>query len=439
MNSRLSVKTIRQQMEFMNELNERKFAQDALGALNEGTRPISASSSAALEMTLKKKKAEEEAEQILNDRAIIAGYSKDLENKSDVEEKNDASPLFDYNPQAEGEVMPVYLPSGIPNIILDSLDADISPIEQGNRTAKHIATQYAQFKLFGKTLDDMFMQEAIHVGNLLLHGEAKDIEDALTLIRKRPLLLQLQIVATDPLGTPVKGTLLQIAAMSGDFDLKPGIMNEKERGAVERIINTGLLSQEVVAEQLKCITSEEARQENKARIQRYLNIINKFITSIRKKIKKDIFQLEEDISQLEKDLQEERSKEVSAGFIFDPIILELTMKWFENNGEWWNVEGHRSWINAIGKLQSKLSSRDAQVASAGIDNLVDKNEIPDRTLYMPAGKSDFYNTASGLGKDFFIGQSGGRMWEACGRVRPTPRRSESWQKYINHKTSALHT
>ncbi len=73
-NRPLTPEKVREQMEWMNKPEERKRAQeaqDALGALNESTRPLSASSSAAFE-------AKEQEEQKVNDKAMADLIKEDL-------------------------------------------------------------------------------------------------------------------------------------------------------------------------------------------------------------------------------------------------------------------------------------------------------------------------------------------------------------------------
>ena len=92
--------------------------------------------------------------------------------------------------------------------------------------------------------------------------------------------------------------------------------------------------------------------------------------------------------------------------MFDPKILCDTAKWFEDNvgrfGDWWTKQSDVFWVNGFGKLESKLSSRDAQVIRAGIGNLVYDAIIPARTLNNADMSSYFFNSYSRLGVDFYL-------------------------------------
>src|SRR5205085_246631 len=119
------------------------------------------------------------------------------------------------------------------------------------------------FRLFDKPIENLLNAhpdpEATVIGNLILHGEEKDVSEALTLIEvkleKDPNYLDYAVIATDPLGRKVKGTLLQIAAMAYDVDLKSEIKEEKDKGLVERIVKLSkpYLSDEEIALQLQVI------------------------------------------------------------------------------------------------------------------------------------------------------------------------------------------
>lgn len=294
------------------------------------------------------------------------------------------------------------------------------------------APQCARLTLFGETYLNMQQtEEMTRLGKMVLSGEENDVETVLTEVKKNPALLDIVITVKDPLGTPVTGTLLQLAAMAGDVDLRDGIKKEKDRGLVERLVDAGNLSKERVAKDLACITSKEAQDANDKRVERYLTIIKKFGNSLCEgKITND-----EAIVQLEKELLEERSKAVNAGFIFDPRILHDTAKWFEENinrfGGWWSPQSDVFWVNGFGKLQNLLSSRDAQVARAGIGNEVDEGEMPERSLKNPSGDSHFYNASSRLGRDFYLGYYG-----VCAPIPPAVRvrcLARVWKTYVEQK------
>jgi hypothetical protein len=346
--------------------------------------------------------------------------------------------VIDHNPTDAFEMMPVRFPSGLPKIVLHYLDSDMLPVQQRNQPQ-----QYTQFKLFARTLTDLIRDEAAVVGNLILRGEEKDVEDALAIIRKKPILIHCQTEATDPLGRRVKGTLLQIAAMAGDVDLKAGIRNEKVRGMAERLIAAGNLSQEEVAEQLQVITCHEAQLENEARIQHILSAVKKFGTSIcevktNKNMQFGVFQTlcKPLIDQLETDLQTDTKGMITSGYIFDPKILQEATKWFVENvdkrfGGWWSIQSDVFWVNGFGKLQSKLSSRDAQVVNAGIGRVVDQGNLPSRTLNNASGASHFYNSTSHLGASFYLGYYGGTMFASdAARWRWT---RCFWKTYVEQK------
>lgn len=252
--------------------------------------------------------------------------------------------------------------------------------------------QHTQFKIFDKSIKDLRSKEAALIGNLILRGEEKDVEQAIALVKKNPTLLHCKMKAVDPLGRyTAEITILEAAFMAGDVDLKPGIPNDRDRGIAERLIAAGNLSAEAVAEQLQIITSEKAQLENEARNNRLLAAIRRFgegICNVKEAKNFVEFQqcCEPLLAQLNKDLQDEAKRVITAGYIFDPIILQRAVHWFEDNvkkfGGYETMQSNMFWAG-FRKLQSQLSSRDAQVVGADISSLVNDGKIPRRTLQNP--------------------------------------------------------
>jgi len=324
----------------------------------------------------------------------------------------------------------------MPDISLDFLDDESLPVLEPKK--------YDEFKMFDVRPIDL---TAKMVGNLILKGEEKDINEALALVRKEPNLLRCKIRARDPLGRLVEGTPLQIAAMAGDVNLKPGVADEY-LGMVERLIAAGSLSKEEVIEQLKCVTSCEAMQANKARNVYVLTAITRFGDIIAKTKTRGINNLEAMqlrckpfIDQLDRDLYPDTETVINTGYIFDPEILQKTTEWFKANIKKFNGWGSRKsdvfWVNGFGKLLTRLSSRDAQVFRAGVGYLVKDGIVPGRTLNNRDGTSFFFNKQSKLGVTFYIGYFGipmNRAWRTGGLWHDIEVYGKS---YINRKISAL--
>ena len=340
------------------------------------------------------------------------------------------SSSIDHMPEAKGETMTHRrFPKELTEIMLGYLNGDINPISETNNENISLSDQYKEFKLFGRNIDELVRDEAALVGNLILQGEEKEVNQAIDLVRKNPFLLRCKVEATDPLGRRVRGTPLQIAAMAGDLDLKPGITDEKDRGIVERLVKASSLSEEEVAEQLKCVTSKEALKANETRNECILVAIKKFGNAIAEVKTDDINNLKEMqarckpyIDQLHEELKPDTETMTTAGFIFDPAILQKAAEWFEENadkkfGGWLNNNSNVFWVNGIGKLQARLSSRDAEVVRAGIDHLLENGDaVSVRTLKNDDSSSYFFNSESELGVSFYIGSMRGEPLRYPGGV-----------------------
>jgi hypothetical protein len=332
----------------------------------------------------------------------------EFKSKQGAESKQES--YISHDLEAEGEAMTAaHFTNGLPQIILDSLGGDLNSTWSGDKkTTKFTVEQHTQFKLFGRHYKDLLHHpEATSLANLILCGKEEDVVKSLALVKNNPSLLHYHILATDPLGRKVQGTPLQIAAMAGDVDLKKEILDEKDRGLVERLALAGGLSKEQVAEQLEVITGSEAKQKNEKRNLRILTAIKVFGRAIHNinDDKFDVFQAscQPLITQLEQDLQADEKEIITSGYIFDTQILNTAAKWFQDNikqfGHWSTVQSDVFWINGFGKLQSKLSSRDAQVVRAGVGFFVYDGILPARILNNPDGTSYFFNSDSRLGRD----------------------------------------
>lgn len=350
-------------------------------------------------------------------------FKKELEKKSKQEEHNEQPPRSDledpdseqpqpkttawgftsYNPETKTEAVPntFFLPPGVTDIALGFVGNDF-------QNQPSTSTQ-PQITFFGTPFLDMLHTEATQLGNMILQGEDKNIEIVLASIRQNPSLLNAIVTAKDPNGTLVTGTLLQIAAMAGDVNLKPKIEDETQRGLVERLAEAGGLSKDEVAKALECVNSQPAIQANEARVARYLAIIEKFGTSLC-----DGENITATLAQFEKDLDEERKKPVSSGLILDPIILHHMLQWVDDNTYRFEALSDNkcdAFFKGLGKLQSKLPARFAQLTRVGLSNLVHHEVIPPRTLNNSDNTSDFYNSNSRLGIDFHLGaQNGSKIY-----------------------------
>ncbi len=341
-----------------------------------------------------------------------------------------SEPFISHDPDAAGEVMrSAQFTQGLPEIVLGYVGDDVNTNWLGHpddETKPFSLAERQNFTLFGVKIEYFFRKLAKQAATLILRGEKEDIKKALALVKQNPHLVHCITRAFDPLQRPVEGTLLQIAAMAGDVDLRMRIKKEEERGAVERLIAAAGLSRDEVAEQLKVVTSEEAIRGNEARNQQILETIKRFGEGIIALESKDDDSLEQFqakcqplIDQLEKDLRPDANRVLISGYIFDPMILRETLDWYDTNFDRFSDWNQRDVfiINGYGKLQAQLSSRDAQVVRDGIGPAMEKGKISPRTLNNTDGSSYFYNPQSRLGIDFFVGYSGLRARRACTRLR----------------------
>ncbi|MHB1949311.1 MAG: hypothetical protein ACYCQI_14485 [Gammaproteobacteria bacterium] len=353
--------------------------------------------------------------------------------------------------------MPQEFTRPLADIMNGYLGGDIVINWAGNEEKKPFTKdEYDQFRLF-KHLPDITVAKLMHpdpdaseIANLLLRGEEADVNEALALLAKKlekdPAYLNYHVIATDPLKRQVKGTLIGIAAMSGDVNLKSGLLDEKTWGLVERLAKLGNLSDAEVAEQLKVITSPEAKAINENRIERVLKALANFEEGILKKRAKykgndfEEFQkrCQPVFDKFDEALTSLSNEIITCGFVFDPAILGRAAKRFEENVKrfngCWSLQADVFWVNGFGKLQGKLSSRDAQAVCAGIGNFVDDGRMPPRSFNNSYSNFHFLDHHFLLGGAFYLGyyNGGGGRADLAPRV-PLSLASQLYNSYVEQK------
>ncbi len=127
-----------------------------------------------------------------------------------------------HDPSDEGEAMKkAHFTNGLSEIVLDYLDDDFNFEWSGDDETKPFSEkEFRNFKLFGVGSKDLMRERASSIATLILSGEGEDLEKAMGLVKKNPHIIHCVALVSDRLQRPVEGTLLQIAAMAGDVDLK---------------------------------------------------------------------------------------------------------------------------------------------------------------------------------------------------------------------------
>jgi hypothetical protein len=263
------------------------------------------------------------------------------------------------------------------------------------------------------------------------------IDTALALVRANGReVLNVPTCGRDRFGRRIEGrTLLQMAGMAGDVNLREKKTEEKEdHGAVELLAQAAGLTKDEVTDQLfPVLFSEGAKKENETRKQRVLTVLIKFAESILKRkaelptkwhmieeFKAAQAKCQPEIDKLRNDLLRIVSNQIIiSGYILDSQIFVDLTQWFEKpenlkrfdgwwslNG-WWSLISDLFWVNGYGLLQYVAAARDAQVCHAGIGPVVNDRLLPARSLKNSDGSSHF-DSSSKLGLDFFLGYYGGR-------------------------------
>lgn len=236
------------------------------------------------------------------------------------------------------EVMPTEFSSGfwptLGAIMIEYLGGDLNPNWAGDeKTKSYTDEERSQFKLMGRRFIDLLSAEAAAVATLVLHGDQEQIDTALFTVRENKSLLFWHCIAKDRSGRPAFGTLAEIAAIGGDWNLIPGDTG----GAVELLSSEAGMSPEVAFQK---VTSEEAKRETARRNDRVIAMLITFAVAVLKlKVDKDMefktFEnrcqplLDAFVENLDRFATEEL---ITQGLIYDlGTILFMATKWYEDH------------------------------------------------------------------------------------------------------------
>jgi hypothetical protein len=253
-----------------------------------------------------------------------------------------------------------------------------------------------------------------------------DPEKVIAVVQKDPSMLN-HPVNTVWRGRKIFGTLLQIAAMAGDINLRDKKAGEKDHGIVERLMP--YLPAAEVRRQLQVVFPTGWEKISAARIQPYIDATMVFMEGIIK-IQIQLQHTIKDwhitnqaklkaacqphIDNFQTALNTHADEVITSGYIYDPSIIDRVIELFVSNvgrfgpwGGWDSEKTNLFWVIIIGSLQASLLGCDRQVFKTGIFYVVEKGQDVDRSSNSAADR------LAELGTSFFLDMSGER--QACAR------------------------
>jgi hypothetical protein len=353
----------------------------------------------------------------------------------------------EHHPEVSGEALTVFIPRGVRDIILDYLHHDIKPMQNAT-DGKSVSRHYSEFKLLGRDLRYfMDFSPLENAAQSILSGNEKGIQEVLKLVKENPMLLHIPTKAFDARDRCIVGSLLQMAAMMGDFNLKPAIHHEEEMGLVERFKIAANLSDDIVNDELQVILGREAILENEKRNQLVLVGVDKLLKGIfGQKIQRNetFHHFHERCLPFAVDfndkLEEITDKPIKLGYIFDPSIISQAAKKLESyikrRKDWFSFHCAIFRVLGLGTLQKHLSIRDAQIVQLGMNNYIEKHQIPARNL-----DANFYYSSL-LGLDHYLNAKGERetleVLKKCKLIAP-PHADEmrAFEKLVFNKNNSI--
>jgi hypothetical protein len=251
---------------------------------------------------------------------------------------------------------------------------------------------------------------AARAGHLILHG---DTERALSLCKAEPLILTCRIEVKDHKGRRAIGTLLQIAAMAGDCNVRRKQGSELDHGLVEQL---ALLIGVESVNQIQAIRPLDWKNATKFRMQAYRNVAAEFINDLVDIVvppdatyEMVLLACQLPIDKFLKALDNINAQQevITTGLIFDLRVLvhvsRLIYGSYKRFHESWHAKTELFMRIGFGNLQLCASACDIQAFSTGLHRIKHKKGLPDRSIQFTDGVPP---SLLELGIQFYIDSSG---------------------------------
>lgn len=234
-----------------------------------------------------------------------------------------------------------------------------------------------------------------------------DIAELERIVEQSPDILSLVVETRDHIGRRIKGTLLQIAAMVGDFNVHTPQIPEDQQGIVERLC--ARLPQEEIARQLQHLHSPEWHAATAMRRQKIELALDVFILDIINAEAVDhaelLVECQASIEMFKKTFIPDAEEVIMTGYVCDPQILCFAVDLLRQNLDEFSNEGRIFLAHGYGFIQRCLSGCDVHALTYASD--IDGVSIimKSRKLISPA-KLDFSGIKQ-LGSEYYIDINGG--------------------------------
>lgn len=268
---------------------------------------------------------------------------------------------------------------------VDDLHQDLMPIifNYLDNTVGGAPQRYVRRHTLFSNLSTLYHSQTELAAYHILSGNPEEVE---RLVNQNPLILSCIIEVKDHLGRRVKGTLLQIAALAGDFNIRDKKIPEKDHGMVERL--RCYLPEEETTKQLLAIRPRGWKKETEKRMKPYLTALTRLIEDILKAKATSYRRLEAEcklcIETFKHSLIPNPNHVITSGYIFDLQVLYTAMELFEKNIN--RLRGRYSGksdfflVHGFGPLQACASVCDLQVFKEGIHNVINQDKLPNRSF-----------------------------------------------------------
>jgi len=234
---------------------------------------------------------------------------------------------------------------------------------------------------------------------LALDVQPQEIVD---MIRQNPSIRDCVVEATDHRGRRLRGTPLQIAAMTGEFNVTDDPEEKAKEGIVECIWDE--YPEAEARRQIRAVFPENWQAITDARMQPLVTAVEEFMKAILAAKVTDYaaleIELKDAIEKFEKAFAPNPNQIITSGLVFDPKIIRIAMELFEAKldqlGGYQSLKNDVFWIHGIGTLQANESGRDFRSSKKGIGN--DEVGALSRDIHGPVDLL--------LGRSFFFGYFG---------------------------------
>jgi hypothetical protein len=252
--------------------------------------------------------------------------------------------------------------------------------------------------------ENMTVVKILEAAHEILLDNADEVE---RLVAKNPSIRFCVVEVTDHDGNRIKGNLLWIAAIIGNFNPRAPKESEKNYGIVERL--SRYYPEEEVRALCDALSSPAWEAETARRMQPFVNafdeLMQKLVRAQTTQFATLKVECKSDIDAFKNKLKSNPNEVITFGCVFDLKVIADAINKANDNinalGGWRVYKIDVLSVVGIGSFYRKVPTGDARIIKRGVQPVVDEGALPDRAENFNNNNS--YNSISSGGKSLELG------------------------------------